>query len=296
MAGFVEWGLELIRRTTSDLSPDVEAAIRAARDREDEGTTARNVMDVIVRNVELARSGGTPICQDTGLVGFFVHVPRGTDTEGIRADLVEAVRRATKEGLLRSNAVDPLTGRNSGDNVGAGLPYVAFDFDDASEAGPGEAVVTVDLMLKGGGSENVGAQYRLPDATLKAGRDVRGVEKCVLDAIHKAQGFGCAPGIIGVCVGGDRAGSYAGAKKQLLRPLDDRNPDPDLAGLEERLLPALNELGVGPMGFGGKTTVLAVKAGKLHRHPASFFVSIAYCCWADRRRRLVVRDGVAELV
>ncbi len=289
MPGFVEWGLELVRRASSDLSPDVEAVVRRGRDAEPEGSTARNVLDSILENVEMSRADGTPICQDTGLTSFFVHLPKGYDAEAIRADLQEAIRQATKLGYLRPNSVHPITEKNTGDNVGVDLPHIEFEpaADDA---------VTIDLILKGGGSENCGAQYRLPDASIKAGRDLAGVERCVIDAVHKAQGQGCAPGILGICIGGDRAGSYMGAKKQLLRHLDDVNPDPKLAELEATLLSKCNQLGIGPMGFGGLTTLLGVKIGWMHRHPASFFVSIAYCCWADRRRRLVVRDGVAQVL
>jgi fumarate hydratase class I len=289
MPGFVEWGLELIRRASSDLSPDVETVVRRGRDAEPEGSTARNVLDSILQNVTMSRTDATPICQDTGLTTFFVHLPRGYDAEAVRADLVEAIRQATIEGILRPNSVHPITGKNTGDNVGVDLPHIEFEpaHDDA---------VTIDLLLKGGGSENCGAQYRLPDASIKAGRDLDGVERCVIDMVHKAQGQGCAPGILGVCIGGDRAGSYMGAKRQLLRHLDDANPDPQLADMESRLLEKCNRLGIGPMGFGGVTTLLGVKIGWMHRHPASFFVSIAYCCWADRRRRLVVRDGIAQVL
>ena len=288
MSRLVEQAVELIRRTATDLPDDVEAAILEARSREQEGSTAWNVLDSLVRNIALARQEGAPICQDTGLLNFFVSVPPGSDIRGLRRDLVEAARIATREGLLRPNAVDPVTGKNSGDNVGAGLPHFSFEEHDRPE-------ITIDLMLKGGGSENVGAQYRLPDQALKAGRDIRGVEKCIIDAVFRAQGFGCAPGIIGVCIGGDRAGSYEAAKKQLLRRLDDRNPDAELDALETRMKAGLNELGIGPMGFGGRTTVLGVKVGKLHRHPACFFVSVAYCCWASRHRRLTLTDNEARV-
>jgi fumarate hydratase class I len=287
MPGYADWGFELIERVSSDLSADVESRIRAAREAEDAGSTARNVFDVIVRNVELSRGKKSPICQDTGLVNFFVHAPADADVGAIRGGLTEAARRATKEGLLRPNAVHPVSGKNSGDNVGDGLPYFSFETHDRPE-------VVVDLLLKGGGSENCGAQYTLPDRALDAGRDLKGVERCVLDAVFKAQGFGCGPGVLGVCIGGDRTGGFAGAKKQLLRSLDDTNPDPALATLEATLLAKSNELGIGPMGFGGKTTVLAVKIGTAHRHPASFFVSIAYSCWADRRRRMTVTGDSVE--
>ncbi|MBO9371018.1 MAG: fumarate hydratase, partial [Chloroflexi bacterium] len=185
----------------------------------------------------------------------------------------------------RQNAVDSLTGHNTGNNLGIGFPV--FHFEEGAPDDPLE----VALLLKGGGSENVSIQYSLPYEPLKAGRDLEGVRRVVLDAVHRAQGEGCAPGILGVCIGGDRGTGYTHAKMQLLRPLDDVNPVPELAALEERLLGECNELGVGPMGFGGKTTVLGVKIGAAHRLPASFFVTVAYMCWACRRARMEVKDG-----
>lgn len=289
MEKLVEWGLELIRRTTSDISSDVEMRLRSAYENEEQGSTAKNVLGVILENIELARKASTPICQDTGLVSFYVTLPKGMIYGDIKRDLTEAVRIATKEGLLRPNSVDPVKGRNSGDNTGGGLPYFEFEEHESYE-------IIIDLMQKGGGCENVGAQYRLPDMTLKAGRDLNGVEKCVIDAVFRAQGFGCAPGVIGVCIGGDRAHGYLAAKKQLLRSLDDVNPDPQLAEFENRLYQRLNELGIGPMGFGGKTTVLGVKACAINRHPASYYVSISYCCWADRHRRLVIKGDFAQII
>ena len=135
------------------------------------------------------------------------------------------------------------------------------------------------------------AQYKLPCSLLKAGRDLEGVRKVVLDAVYQAQGKGCAPGILGIAIGSDRGSGYVHAKEQLLRPLDDVNPVEDLAALEKRLLDECDQLGIGPMGFGGRTTVLGVKMGAYHRLPACYFVSIAYMCWACRRAGLEVRDG-----
>jgi fumarate hydratase class I len=142
--------------------------------------------------------------------------------------------------------------------------------------------------MKGGGSENMSRQYSLPDGELGAGRDLEGVRKCVLDAVVKAQGYGCAPGILGVCVGGDRATGYETAKEQLLRPLGDASADKTLAAFEKKLLKEANALGIGPMGLGGRTTLLGVKIAARPRVPASFFVTIAYMCWACRRRSTVI--------
>jgi fumarate hydratase class I len=289
MSQFREWGVELIKKAATDLPADVESALKRSRDIEVPGSTAQNVLDNILTNIALARAESTPLCQDTGLVNFFVTAPSGTDFEALKGDLIAATREATKRGYLRPNVVQALTGKNTGDNVGENLPYFLF------EVGQGPEII-VNVMLKGGGSENVGAQYRLPDARINAGRDLQGVERAMIDAVFNAQGFGCAPGVLGVCIGGDRAGSFMGAKKQLLRPIDDVNPDPELAAFEARLVEQCNKLGVGPMGFGGKNSVLAAKVGLLHRHTACFYVSLTYMCWANRRAKLIVADGKATLV
>jgi len=271
--------LELIRRTSTDLAPDVVRAIRAARENEVEGSAARGVLSAILRNIERAREKSTPICQDTGTNIYEVSLPSGVSMRRIEKLIREATREATDKVYLRPNAVDPVTGKNSGDNTGELAPYIYFKEWD-------EPAINVKLLLKGGGCENVSIQYTLPDITLKAGRDLEGVYNAVVDAVVKAQGQGCAPGILGVGVGGDRSSGMMLAKKQLFRKLDDSHPDPKLAELESRLLRDLNTLGIGPMGFGGKTTALAVKIGVAHRLPASFFVSVAYMCWADRKHSM----------
>ncbi|HIE38880.1 MAG TPA: fumarate hydratase [Anaerolineales bacterium] len=282
MDELVEPFVELIRRAATDLPADVEAALRSARDQEEPGSAATGALEAILENVALARSHSTPVCQDTGTPIFYIHHPQGMSTRTLRAQIEEAVVEATRRAYLRPNAVDPLTGRNSGNNLGRGFP--SFHFEEWEED-----FLRVDLLLKGGGSENVSAQYKLPYAPLGAGRDLEGVRRVVLDAVYQAQGKGCAPGVLGVAVGADRGAGYTRAKEQLFRPLDDVNPVPELAALEERLLRECNELGVGPMGFGGKTTVLGVKIGAYHRLPASYFVTVAYMCWACRRARMEVR-------
>jgi len=277
--------LELIRLTSTDLPPDVERALRAAREAEQPGSAARNALDTILENVELSRRNSTPICQDTGTPIFFVHHPAGWSTRALRAQIENAVAEATRKAYLRPNSVDSLSGKNSGNNLGdAHFPTVHFEEAD-------DETLTVELILKGGGCENVGAQYSLPNAALGAGRDLAGVRKVVLDAVHQAQGLGCAPGILGVAVGGDRGSSYLASKEVLLRQLDQPSPEPELAELELRLTQEANQLGIGPMGFGGETTVLAAKMTSLHRLPASFFVTVSYMCWAYRRRQLTGRSG-----
>jgi len=268
--------LELIRRTSTQLPADVVNAITRARGNEEKGSNADVALDVIGCNIGLASQNSLPLCQDTGTILFFVHTPAGYDQIHFEETATEAVRHATRVGYLRQNSVDSVTGKNTGDNTGPGSPV--FHFHQWREP-----YVEVKLMLKGGGCENMNAQYSLPHPDL-GNRDLKGVENAILDAILQAQGQGCGPGILGVCIGGDRATGYAFAKEQLLRMMEDRNPDAQLAELERRVVEKANKSGIGPMGFGGNTTLLACKIGKLNRLPASFFVSIAYMCWAFRRR------------
>ena len=268
--------LELIRRTSTILPDDVVRAVTAARGQETPGSNADVALNVIGCNIGLAKESSLPLCQDTGTILFYVHTPVGYDQLDFEETATEAVREATRKGYLRQNSVDSITGRNTGDNTGPGSPV--FHFHQWREP-----YVEVKLMLKGGGCENMNAQYSLPHADL-GGRDLKGVENAILDCILNAQGQGCGPGILGVCIGGDRGTGYGFAKEQLLRELDDTNTDAVLADLEKRVVEKANQSGIGPMGFGGKTTLLACKIGKQNRLPASFFVSIAYMCWAYRRR------------
>ena len=268
--------LELIRRTSTQLPDDVVRAVTEARKQEAEGSNADVALNVIGCNIGLARENSLPLCQDTGTILFYVHTPIGYDQIEFEEIATDAVRQATKAGYLRQNSVDSVTGKNTGDNTGPGSPVFHF-------AQWRKPYVEVKLMLKGGGCENMNAQYSLPHPDL-GGRDLKGVENAILDAVLQAQGQGCGPGILGVCIGGDRATGYSFAKEQLLRTMDDTNADPVLADLEKRVVDKANQSGIGPMGFGGKTTLLACKIGKQNRLPASFFVSIAYMCWAYRRR------------
>ena len=267
---------ELIRKAATQLPSDVVATMENARDSEEKGSPAKSVLDYMLKNADAARKNSTPICQDTGTLIFFVTIPEGVSLRKIESAIADSARIATHKSYLRPNAVDSVTGKNSGDNTGIMAPYFHYEEWD-------EPTIKVELMLKGGGCENVSDQYKLPDGKLKADRNLDGVYKCIIDAINKAQGLGCAPGIAGIGIGGDRASGMVVAKKQLFRKLNDENSDPELAKLEKRLYTDLNKLGIGPMGFGGLTTVLGVKVGAAHRLPASFFVSLAYSCWADRR-------------
>jgi len=276
--------LELIRRTSTDLPADIEASVRRAQEQEINGSAARGALESILRNVEISRQNSTPICQDTGTPLFYVHHPVGWSTRHLRKQIESAVVEATKLSYLRPNSVNALTDKNTGNNLGDDyFPVIHF------EEGEGDTL-KIDLMLKGGGCENVGAQYSLPETRLGAGRDLMGVRKAALDAVQKAQGQGCAPGVLGVAIGGDRGSAYTVSKEVLYRKLDDSNPDPKLDALEKRLTEEANQLGIGPMGFGGKTTVLGVKIKGMYRLPASFFVTVSYMCWAYRRRSMTVKN------
>src|SRR5436190_17978527 len=269
--------LELIRRTSAEIPDDVHRAILRSRQHEQKETIAKSAMDIISQNIDLAKSKSQPICQDTGSILFYVDCPVAFDQIAFGETAREAVKIATKRGHLRQNSVDSVTGKYDGTNVGPGSPTIHFQQHK-------DADLQVRLMLKGGGCENVGAQYSLPNEKLKANRDLDGCRKVILDAVLQAQGKGCGPGILGVCIGGDRATGYEFSKQQFLRRIPDRNSVKELDALEQDVLKTANELGIGPMGFGGKTTLLGVKICAANRLPASFFVSVSYMCWAYRRQ------------
>src|SRR3989449_3139068 len=268
--------IELIRRTSAEIPDDVQKAILDSLEREKKGTIAESALKIIERNIVLAKQKSQPICQDTGSILFYVDCPVGIDQVAFEDAASLAVKKATKKGYLRQNSVDSLTGINDGTNVGPGSPTFHFHQHRSDE-------IIVRLVLKGGGCENVGAQYSLPNEKLKADRDLDGCRKAILDAVLQAQGKGCGPGVLGVCIGGDRATGYEFSKQQLLRKLDDSNDDQELNRLEQDVVETANKLGIGPMGFGGKTTLLGVKICAINRLPASFFVSVSYMCWAYRR-------------
>lgn len=269
--------LELIRRTSAEIPEDVHNAILHSLEQEKKGTIAESAMKIIDQNVALAKTKSQPICQDTGSVIFYVDCPVGYDQLAFEEATRAVVKLATQKGYLRQNSVDSLTGKNDGTNLGPGAPMIHFHQHRSPE-------VTVRLVLKGGGCENVGAQYSLPDEKLKANRDLDGCRRAILDAVLQAQGKGCGPGILGVCIGGDRATGYEFSKQQFLRRVDDHNSNPELDRLEQDIVQTSNKLGIGPMGFGGKTTLLGTKIGVLNRLPASYFVSVSYMCWAYRRQ------------
>ncbi|MDR0454949.1 MAG: fumarate hydratase [Deferribacteraceae bacterium] len=273
---------ELIRRSSTSFGKEWEAAIRSASENEEQGTGARVALETILENIVLARESSAPLCQDTGFLNFFVDYPSGGKESVYTEAITKAVIEATEKQYLRPNAVDILTGKNSGNNTGVNAPIISFHQWDND-------YIRIRFLQKGGGCENCSSQYKIPDTALGAGRDLNGVRKVVIDTAFKAQGQGCAPGVLGVAIGGDRASGMKLAKEQLFRKPGERSNDTALAELEQKLLKDINGLGIGPMGFGGKTTALEVFASTLHRHPATYYVSVAYACWAYRNGIMTIK-------
>jgi len=289
---FVDSVLSLIVRTSTDLPPDVRSAMQVAMAQETPETQSSQALSIIAQNVDLASAGEGAICQDTGMPTFEVKTPVGANQITMKQQIRDAVAEATRRGKLRPNSVDSITGENSGTNLGPGTPIIHFEqWENRDE-------IEVKLILKGGGCENMNVQYSLPSDLAhlgRADRSLEGVRKCILHAVWNAQGKGCAPGAVGVCIGGDRTSGYVGAKEQLFRTLDDVNPDPRLADLEAAIMGEVNKLGVGAMGFGGRVSLIGCKIGVLNRLPASFFVSVAYDCWAFRRLGVVIDAQTGEI-
>jgi fumarate hydratase, class I len=289
---FVDSLTTLIVRTSTDLPPDVRAAVSAARSHEPAATQSAQALAIIAQNVDLAAGDEGAICQDTGMPTFEVKTPVGVNQIELKKQIREAIAEATRRGKLRPNSVDSITGENSGNNLGPGTPVIHFEQWESDE-------IEVKLILKGGGCENMNAQYSLPTELPNLGRADRsldGVRKCIMHAVWNAQGKGCAPGAIGVSIGGDRTSGYVQAKEQLFRTLDDINPDPRLAELEASIMGEINKLGIGAMGFGGRVSLIGCKIATQNRLPASFFVSVAYNCWAFRRLGVVLdaRSGAIK--
>lgn len=283
---------QLIVETSTKLPKDVRRAILKAKQRENAGTRAAMSLATITENIKMADENVSPICQDTGLPTFKIKVPVGINQIQIKETIKKAIAQATKDGKLRPNSVDSLTGENSGDNLGEGLPVVKFEQWEKD-------YIDVRLILKGGGCENKNIQYSLPcelEGLGRAGRDLDGIRKCILHAVYQAQGQGCSAGFIGVGIGGDRSSGYDLAKEQLFREVDDVNPNEELRQLEEYIMENANKLGIGTMGFGGETTLLGCKVGAMHRIPASFFVSVAYNCWAFRRLGVHIDPNTGEII
>lgn len=273
----------LLKLAVVRLPSDIKDALNRAY-KEETSEAGRVQFEAILKDIELAEKDNTPLCQDTGIIIFYVKA--GSKVKGLEAieeALQNATRRATKEVPLRPNAVDPFTQKNSGDNTGKHIPYINWEITDSD-------YVEITAFPKGGGSENV-----CTIGMITPGEGVNGLKKFVIDAVIKAGAMPCPPTIVGVAAGGGSDISMKLAKASLLRPLNEPNPNPDLDKLEKELYEAANSTGIGPMGLGGKFTVLGVKIDYAHRHPASYPVAVAFQCWAARRSTARIHsDGTVE--
>jgi len=274
---------ELLRLASVELPSDVKKALMDAYEREVENVPKMQ-LKAILDNIELAEKTGTPMCQDTGV--HIVYVKLGeVEVEGLEDAIKEGVAEATATIPLRPNAVHPLTRKNPGTNVGLNMPYIYIEKIK-------DGFLEITVMPKGAGSENMSALAMLTPAA-----GLKGVKEFILQTVVKAGGQPCPPGIIGVGIGGTADVAMKLAKEALLRPLGSRNPDPEVAKLEEELLEALNGLGIGPMGLGGKTTLLGVNIEVAYTHTASLPVAINYQCWAARRATArIYPDGRVEFI
>jgi fumarate hydratase subunit alpha len=273
----------ILKQAVIYLPDDVKQALKKAY-AEETGETGKTQLKTILDNIELAEKYQAPVCQDTGTIIFYVKA--GSEAKGldkVEAALINATRRATKEVPLRPNAVDPFTQKNSGDNTGRNIPYVNWEIVPGNQ-------IEITVMTKGGGSENV-----CIGGMIVPGEGINGLKKFVIDAVIKAGSQPCPPNILGVAVGGGADISMKLAKKTLLKPLTEHNPNPEIAKLENEIFEAANMTGIGPMGLGGKTTVLGVHIDYAFRHPASFPAAVAFNCWASRRSTARINaDGTVE--
>jgi len=278
----IEAVLKLYEKTATNIPEDVLEALKNAKSRET-NQNANGILLDIIKNCSIAKEKKLPICQDTGIPIFYIEYGDNFSQDELKKIIIEATCIATKSVPLRPNSVDSLNGKNSNDNTGNGIPQIYFTQKKGKD-------LKISLLLKGGGSENIGKRYSLPDALLNAQRNLNGVRKCVLDAIFQAQGKGCPPEIASVCIGGSKDLISFYAKKQLLENIGRENENTELDGLEKRILKEGNSLGIGPMGLGGENTLLDVKILALHRHPASYFVEVLFSCWALRRNTIRINE------
>lgn len=276
-------GFNILRQAVIYLPDDVKQALKRAY-AEETSDMGKTQLKAILDNIELAEKFQAPVCQDTGTIIFYVKAgAEAKDLDKVEAALTNVTRRATKDVPLRPNAVDPFSGKNSGDNTGRYIPHINW------EIVPGDRI-ELTVMTKGGGSENVCLA-----GMIVPGEGINGLKRFVVDAVVKAGAKPCPPNILGIGMGGGADISMKLAKKALLRPLTEHNSDPEIARLEKEIFEAANLTGIGPMGLGGKTTVLGVHIDYAYRHPASFPVAVAFNCWAARRATAIISaDGDVE--
>jgi fumarate hydratase subunit alpha len=273
----------ILKQAVIYLPEDVKQTLKKAY-AEETSETGKTQLKAILDNIELAEKYQAPVCQDTGTIIFYIKAgAKAKDLDKIEEALINATRRATKEVPLRPNSVDPFTQKNSGDNTGRYIPFLHW------EIVPGDSL-ELTVMTKGGGSENV-----CVTGMLVPGEGIKGLKKFVVDAVIKAGAQPCPPNILGVAIGGGADIAMKLAKKTLLKPLNEPNQDPEIAKLEKEIFEAANMTGIGPMGLGGKTTVLGVHVDYAFRHPASFPAAVAFNCWAARRASARINaDGTVE--
>lgn len=273
----------LIKQAVIYLPDDVKQALRNAYAKET-SEAGKTQLKAILDNIQFAEKYQAPMCQDTGTIIFYIKAgAKAKDLDKIKEALMKATRRATVEVPIRPNAVNPFTQKNSGDNTGKLIPWTNW------KVVPGEDI-EITVLPKGGGSENVCVM-----GMLVPGEGINGLKKFVVDAVLKAGAKPCPPNILGVGIGGGADIAMKIAKKALLRPLNVSNPDPEIAKLEKEILEAVNMTGIGPMGLGGKTTVLGVNIDYAYRHPASYPAAVAFNCWAARRATArISADGTVE--
>jgi len=272
---------EFISKTVNELPTDVFEALRRAYMDEIIPFT-KKIYEAYFTDIEIAKSRKRPICQDTGVLMFFIKAgTRSPFLDLINEVLIEATRRATLETPLRPNAVNPFTGVNSGDNTGAGIPFIDV------ELAPGSDKLEIYLYIAGGGSSLPGASKVLtPAEGFKAAREF------IIDTVAKYGPNACPPQILGVGIGATAEIAALLSKKALLRRIGSRNSDPRVAKLEEELKKDLNELGIGAQGLGGKISILDVFIEYSYRHPATYGIGVSIGCWAHRRGLLVVHPDL----
>lgn len=262
--------VEAFRVAVTELPSDVTAGLKAGL-RQETNPRAKHVLNTMLKNIKMAQQETRPLCQDTGIPLLYVKYQSAKYTQlELKRIIKDATALATKVVPLRANAYDLVRGKVIGN-----YPVIYFkETKDQSQ---------IRILLKGGGSENVSRVYQLPDRSITAERDFDGIEKCILDAVIKAQGRGCPPYIIGAAVCGNMEEASYRAKNRHLMTLAEHNKEPKLAAFERRVLKKINALDIGPMGVGGKTTALGVKFTARYVHPASWFVGVSIGCWSMRR-------------